>query len=110
MNKEGIFVDLKKIKAIEEWPVRKDVTDIRSFMGITSYYRIFIEGFSIIANPITSLHKKEKKFEWSQKCENSFKKLITLLTTTPILRIGYPNKYFIVCTDTCNDSLGGVLT
>ena len=79
-------------------------------MGITGYYRRFIEGFSRIANPITSLQKKGKKFGWIQKCEDSFKKLKTLLTITPILRIVDPNKDFIVCTDTCNDVLGGVLT
>ena len=79
-------------------------------MGITGYYQRFIKGFSRIANSITSLQNKGKKFEWSQKCEDSFKNLKTLLTTTPILRIVDPSKDFIVCTDTCNDSLGGVLT
>ena len=46
VTKEGISVDPEKIKAIEDWPVAKDVTDVRSFMGITSYYRRFIEGFA----------------------------------------------------------------
>ena len=58
ITKEGISVDLEKIKAIEKWSVPKDVTDVRSFMGITSYYQRFIEGFSRITNPITSLQKK----------------------------------------------------
>ena len=79
-------------------------------MGITGYYQRFIEGFSKIANPITSLQKKGKKFEWTKKCEESFKKLKALLTTAPILRIVDPNKDFVVCTDACNDGLGGVLT
>ena len=78
-------------------------------MGITGYYRRFIEGFSIIANPINSIQNKGKKFLWSQKCEDSFKKLKTLLTTAPILRIADPSKEFIVCTDACNEGLGGVL-
>ena len=79
-------------------------------MGITGYYRRFIEGFSRIANLITSLQKKGKKFDWNQKCEDSFKKLKTLLTSAPILIIADPNKDFVVCTDTCDDGLGGVLT
>ena len=79
-------------------------------MGITGYYRRFIEGFSRIANPITSLHNKGKKFEWSQKCEESFKNLKTLLTTAVILRIVDPNKDFVACTDASNNGLGGVLT
>ena len=65
-------MDPEKIKEIEDWSVPKDVTDVRSFMGITSYYRRFIEGFSRIANPITSFQKKGKKFDYNQKCEDSF--------------------------------------
>ena len=110
MTKEGILVDLEKIKVIEDWPVPKDATDVRSFMGITSYYWRFIEGFLRITNPITSLQKKGKKFDWNQKCEDSFKKLKNLLNSAPILRIAYPNKEFAVCTDACNDGLGRVLT
>ena len=105
VTKEGISVDPENIKVIEDWPVPKDVTDVRSFMGITGYYRRFIEGFSRIVNPINSLQKKGKKFDWNQKCEEIFKKLKTLLTSTPILRIADPNKYFVVCTDACNDGL-----
>ena len=63
-----------------------------------------------MGNPITSLQKKGKKFYWNQKCEDNFKNLKTLLTTTPILRIVSPNKYFIVCIDACHGSLGRVLT
>jgi hypothetical protein len=75
ISSEGIAVDLEKIKAIMEWLVHKDVEDIRSLMGITGYYRRFIEGFSKIAYPITSLQKKGTKFNWSQKCQDSFNKL-----------------------------------
>ena len=60
MSKDGILVDLDKVKSIMEWPVPKNVSNIRSFMGITGYYRKFIEGFSKIAYPITSLKKKGK--------------------------------------------------
>ena len=63
MTKEGISVDPEKIRAIEDWLVPKDATDVRSFMGITSYYRRFIEGFSRITNLINSLQKKGKKFD-----------------------------------------------
>ena len=75
VTKEGISVDPEKVQAIEDWTVPKDLTDVRSFMGITGYYRRLIEGFSKIANPITSLQKKGNKFDWNSKCEESFKKL-----------------------------------
>ena len=63
MTKEGIFVDPKKIRAIEDWLVPKDVTDVRSFMGITDYYRSLIEGFLRIVNAINYLQKRGKKFD-----------------------------------------------
>ena len=91
MTKEGISVDPEEINAIAYWLVPKDISYVRSFMGITGYYRRFIEGFSRIGNPITSLQKKGKKFDWNRKCEESFKKLKTLLTNAPILRIADPN-------------------
>jgi hypothetical protein len=99
ISTEGVAVDLEKIRAILEWLVPKDVEDIRSFMGITGYYRRFIEGFSKIAYPITSLQKKGTKFNWSQKCQDSFNKLKELLTTAPILKVADPKKYFIICVD-----------
>ena len=72
VNKEGILVDPEKIWEIKDWLVPKDVTDVRSFMGIIGYYRRFIEGFSRIANPITSLPKKGKKFDWNSKYDFFF--------------------------------------
>ena len=75
VTKEGISVDPEKIRAIKDWSVPKDVTDVRYFMEIIGYYRRFIEGFSSIENPITSFQKKGKKFDWNKKCEESFKKL-----------------------------------
>jgi hypothetical protein len=53
-----VAVDPDKIKAIMDWPTPKDVSDIRSFMGMVGYYRRFIKGFSNIGFPITSLQKK----------------------------------------------------
>ena len=103
-------MDPDKIREIMEWHVPKDVSDVRSFMGITGYYRKFIEGFSKIVNPITSLQKKGKIFVWDIKYEEIFNKLKELLTTTPILKITDPNMDFVVCTDACNEGLGGVLT
>jgi hypothetical protein len=108
ISEEGIVVDPKTIKAIMEWLVPKDVEDIRSFMGITGYYCRFIEGFSKTTYPITSLQKKGTKFNWTQKCQDSFNKLKELLTMTPILKVVDPEKDFIVCVNASKEGLGGV--
>jgi hypothetical protein len=110
ISKEGIVVDPEKIEAIREWSAPKNVTEVRSFMGLASYYRRFIAGFSRIAHPITSLQRKEKKFQWTKDCERSFQQLKQLLTSAPILRIADPNEDFMVCIDACKEGLGGVLS
>eukprot|EP00253_Pinus_taeda_P015625 PITA_15625 len=109
ITKEGIAVDPEKIKDIMDWPVPKDVTDVRSFMGLAGYYRRFVEGFSKVDFPITSLQKKGKSFQWTPNCQKSFEQLKHLLTTAPILCIADPNKDYVVCTDASKEGLGGVL-
>lgn len=109
ITKEGIAVDLEKIRTIMEWPIPKDVADIRSFMGLEGYYSRFVEGFSRVAYPITSLQKKGKIFNWTAECQQSFEQLKHLLTTTPVLSIADPEKDDVVCTDASKEGVGGVL-
>jgi hypothetical protein len=92
-----------------EWPTPKDVSDIRSFIGLAGYYRRVIKGFSKIGCPITALQKKGAKFTWTQECEERFQSLKHLLTQAPVLKIVDPEADFLVCTDACKERLGGVL-
>jgi hypothetical protein len=68
-----------------------------------------VKGFSKIANPITELKKKNKKFVWTEKCKEAFQRLKGLLTTSPILKVPNIDQEFLVCTDASKESLGGVL-
>jgi hypothetical protein len=110
ISEDGIIVDPEKIEAIREWLEPQNVIEFISFMALECYYRIFIEGFSKISHPITSLQKKGVKFQWTLDCEKSFQHLKQLLTSAPILRIADPNEEFIVWTDACKEGLGGVLS
>jgi hypothetical protein len=103
ISKDGITVDPEKIESIREWSAPKNVTKFKSFMGLTGYYKRFIEGFSKIAHPITSLQRKGVKFQWTLDCEKSFQHLKQLLTSDPILRIADLKEDFIVCTDACKE-------
>ena len=96
-------MDLEKIKAIKDWPTPTSVTNIRSFLGLFGYYQNFIEKFSRIACPMTSLQKKESKFLWTIKCEEIFQNLKQLLMTVPVLQIADPDGNFVVCTNASNE-------
>jgi hypothetical protein len=109
ISDEGIVVDPAKVEAIMEWPAPMNVTEVHSFMGLAGYYRRFVEGFSKIANPITKLQKKNKKFVWTEKCAEAFRRLKELLTTAPILKVPDMDANFLVCTDASKEGLGGVL-
>jgi hypothetical protein len=109
ISEDGIKVDPDKIDTIRGWSTPKNVTEVRSFMGLVGYYRRFIEGFLKISHPITSLQKKGVNFQLTLDCEKSFQHLKKVLTNAPILRISYPNEDFVVCIYACKERLGGVL-
>jgi hypothetical protein len=92
-----------------EWPARMNVTEVHSFMGLSGYYRWFVEGFSKITNPIMELQKKNKKFVWTEECVEAFRRLKELLTTASILKVPDMDADFLVCTDASKEGLGGVL-
>lgn len=77
VSSEGIQVDPQKIAAVKDWPRPTTPTEIRSFLGLTWYYRGFVEGFSTLASPLTKLTQKSSKFQWSDACEKSFQVLKT---------------------------------
>nr|XP_009779915.1 PREDICTED: uncharacterized protein LOC104229042 [Nicotiana sylvestris] len=85
VSSKGIKVDPVKIRAVQNWPRPTLTTEIRSLLGLTSYYRWFIEGFSSISTLLTKLTQKGSFFRWSNECELSFQKLKTTLTTDPVL-------------------------
>ena len=57
-----------------EWPTPKNVSKLRSFMGLVGYYQRFVKGIPNSAHPITSLHKQRVNFVWSPKCEDNFQR------------------------------------
>jgi hypothetical protein len=71
----GISVDPAKVREIVGWKIPSLVTKIWSFLGLTGYYRRFIEGFSKIAKPMTSLLEKGREFKWTHEFQESFNQL-----------------------------------
>ncbi|BBH05669.1 hypothetical protein Prudu_017125 [Prunus dulcis] len=105
----GHFVDPQKIEAVVIWLRPTRITEIRSFLKLAGYYRHFVEGFSTIAAPLTSLIRKGVKFVWSDKCVEGFVELKIRLTTAPILALLDVNGNFVIYNDALQQGLGCVL-
>ncbi|XP_016681388.1 uncharacterized mitochondrial protein AtMg00860-like [Gossypium hirsutum] len=106
---EGVRVDPKNIEAILEWRSLRSVTKVRSFLGLTSYYRKFVEGTTTIATPLTKLIQKNEEFAWTEERQNNFKRLKTILAKAPMLVQSELGKDFVVYSDTSHIGLGCML-
>ena len=85
MSAKGIRVDPTKIEAVVNWKPPRSFTEVRSFLGLAVYYRRFVKGFSVIASLLTKLLRKGVKFEWTDKCQDSFEQLKEMLVEAPVL-------------------------
>ena len=106
---DGIKVDPQKIEAILKWESPRNVTEVRSFLGLAGYYRRFVENFSRIAAPMTKLLQKGVPFIWTDQCQKSFEELKKRLTTAPVLTIPSGNDGFVIYSDASYQGLGCVL-
>jgi len=109
VNKNGVHVDPKKIKAIQEWPTPQNVGDVRSFHGLTSYYRRFDPNFSSLTSPLNELVKKDTPFCLMEKHEQAFQRLKAQLTNAPILALPNFVKTFELECDASGVGIGVVL-
>jgi hypothetical protein len=84
-------MESSKIKAVTDWPIPKDIHDVRAFLGLAGYYRKFVNNFSKISSPLSELLKKENKFEWGEKQDLSFETLKKSVSTAPVLVLPDPS-------------------
>ena len=116
VSRKGLCMDPKKIATVAAFDPTtiNTVFKIRSFLGICSYYRRFIEGFSQIATPLTDLTKDGvdvEKESQSPACQRAMRILIKAITQEPVLSAPKFDRPFIVKTDAANkEGLGGVLS
>ncbi|KAJ0949182.1 putative nucleotidyltransferase, Ribonuclease H [Helianthus annuus] len=109
VNKNGIHVDPAKIESIKNWPTPKTPTEVRQFLGLAGYYRRFIQGFSKIAQPLTTLTQKGVAYKWNTVQESAFQRLKDNLCSAPILSLPDGTDDFVVYYDASIHGLGCVL-
>ena len=110
VGRDGLQPDPTKIDKMRNLKPPVDLTTLRGALGLFSYYRKFVKGFSTVAKPMTELLRKDEPFIWNEKRQRAFDILKEKLTTAPIL--GYPDyeKPFILFTDASGKGLGAVLS
>ncbi|RVW19712.1 Retrovirus-related Pol polyprotein from transposon 17.6 [Vitis vinifera] len=104
-----LMMDDSKVKAIQEWEPPTKVPQLRSFLGLVNYYRRFIKGYSARSAPLTDLLKKNKAWEWDERCQQAFENLKKAVTEEPVLALPDHTKVFEVHTDALDFAIGGVL-
>ncbi|KAJ0854279.1 putative nucleotidyltransferase, Ribonuclease H [Helianthus annuus] len=109
VSERGIQVDPAKVEAVMNWQEPKTPTEIRSFLGLAGYYRRFIENFSRIDAPLTSLTKKKVKFVWGPKQQESFNILKQKLSNALVLTLPEGTEEFVVYCDASHTGMGCVL-
>ncbi|CAF4511126.1 unnamed protein product, partial [Didymodactylos carnosus] len=111
VSADGIQPDPEKLRAVRDFPVPFKVKGVRSFLGLTGYYRRFIRSYATIAEPLLKLIRVKHSpiFVWTPECQDSFEELKQKLITSPV--ISYPdfNYPFILQLDASDYGLGAIL-
>ena len=112
ISARGVRPDPSKTEKVRYFPVPHDVTSVRQFIGLASYYRRFVPDFARIAAPLHALTRKNVEFKWSEACAIAFQRLKEALITAPILAYSKfgPGVEFVLETDASGVGLGAVLS
>ena len=110
VSENGLATDPEKVEAVKDWQVPNSVTEIRSFLGLCSYYRRFVKDFSQIAAPLHALTMKNKSYLWTENCQEAFENLKDKLINSPILSMPDDHGQYYLDTDASNNSIGAVLS
>ena len=108
LSQDGITPSPEKVKTMRQYPAPKNVKEVRSFLGMASFYRKFTPNFAEIAKPMTVLTRKRQEFIWEPKQQEAFQTMKDTLCTAPAW--AYPNYKlpFILSTNASRTSLGAI--
>ena len=110
VTEEGISADPGKVEQVRTWPIPENSTEIKSFLGLVSYYRRFVTDFSTVAQPLYKLTESKTEFAWTGECQLAFDSLKGSLTSARVL--AYPTREgkFVLDTDASDHGIGAGLS
>ena len=108
----GVKPEENKIQAVTEMPRPKTKKDVRTFLGMTGYYRRFVQHYATIAEPLTEMTKKNQPdlVEWTTAAELAFQRLKSMLTSAPLMKNPDFTQTFILQTEASGVGIGAVLS
>ena len=109
LSDRGTEPDPEKVSAVVDWPIPKTLTEVRSFLGLASYYRSFVQGFSQIAAPLHELTRKGVRFMWTNRQQESFERLKRCLSSAPVLSTPRPEGRYVLDVDASDVGVGAAL-
>ena len=108
IGENGVQVHQEKIGAILEWPTTKNVTELKIFLGLCTYYRKFVKGFSQLTTPLTDLTKKGA-FSWTDEVQATFGNMKQVMSSFPVLALPDFTQPFVLECDASGTGIGAVL-
>ena len=109
VSKDGLQVDPEKVDVVKKFPIPKNQTEVKSFLGLASYYRLYVSNFSAISRLLDKASETSSVFYWTEEAQDAFDTLKTRLTSTPILALPCLQQPFILYTDANQFAKGAVL-
>ena len=98
-----------KVESINNLPSPSNKKELMRFLGMVGFYRKFCPNFSTVVGPLTNLLQKRAAYEWSELCEDSFKKIKSVLVSSPVLSTPDFSKQFKLTVDASDIGVGAIL-
>jgi len=109
VSADGVYVDPRKITTIADWPCPRNVSELRSFLGLGNHFKRFIQGYAKLTAPLIDLSSGRVRFVWEEKQQKALTKLQWCLTNAPVLALPDPAAPYEVVVDASGIGLGAVL-
>ncbi|KAF1329540.1 reverse transcriptase, partial [Globisporangium splendens] len=109
VGKSGVRVDPEKVKAIDDWPVPKNVKQLRQWLGLANYLHKYTRNYAALVQPLTQLLKKDVEWEWSEEHQTAFEEVKRSLREAPVLALPNHDKPFHVVCDASDYAIGCAL-
>jgi transposase InsO family protein len=110
LSKDGLRPNKTKVEAVTEFPEPRNVTELRRFLGLTGYFRRFMQNYASIARPLSNLLKKNATYSFGEPQWNAFCKLKQLLSQSPVLKLHNPNASIVeVHSDASKEGVAAIL-